>query len=432
MKILLVGSGGREHAIAWKISQSPLLSELYIAPGNGGTANIGKNIPIEENDIDGLVSFAKKQTIDLVIVGPEAPLSEGLVDQLNSSNILSFGPTQKAAQLESSMSFAKSLMMDNEVPTARYEISHNKDSASESIKRFSFPVVIKADGLAAGKGVYICQTLEESEDALNEIFTQNKFGESGNTVVIEEFLVGREISVFAFTDGDKIAPLVTACDYKRIGDNDQGPNTGGMGAYTPTPIWNQHLESEIQTKVVDKVIQVMKKNYGGYVGVLFVGLIITDKGPKVLEFNCRLGDPETQVILPLLKSDLLDLAYKCSKGELNPEEVIWSDEACVTVVLTSGGYPNNYDVGYDILGTDTITDESILFHAGTRQSDDGTLLTNGGRVLSVSTVAQSVSEAREASYRNIAGVTFEKKYHRTDIGRDVESQTQQKTQDSNK
>ena len=419
MKVLVIGNGGREHAISWKISQSPLLSKLYIAPGNGGTENLGQNIPIGDNDIDSLVDFAKKETIDLVIVGPEAPLSAGLVDQLQSSNILAFGPTQKAAQLESSKSFAKSLMMDNEVPTARYKISHNKNSAAEAIKNFSFPVVIKADGLAAGKGVYICQTLEESENALNEIFTQNKFGESGNTVVIEEFLVGREISVFAFTDGDRIAPLITACDYKRFGDNDQGPNTGGMGDYTPTPIWNQNLESEVRTKVVDKVIEVMKKNYGGYVGVLFVGLIVTDKGPKVLEFNCRLGDPETQVILPLLKSDFLDLAYKCSKGELNPTEVIWGDKACVTVVLTSGGYPNHYDVGYDILGADTITHESILFHAGTRQSNDGALLTNGGRVLSVSTVAQSVSEAREASYRNIARVTFEKKYHRTDIAQDV-------------
>ena len=415
MKVLLVGGGGREHALAWKISQSPSLHKLYTAPGNAGTAELGENVSISDTDIPKLTEFAYEEGIDLTIIGPEAPLAAGIVDKFKESGLHAFGPNKRAAQLESSKTFAKNFMVEMGIPTANSITVFSAEEARTEVDRFGLPVVIKADGLAAGKGVYICESQDQAARAIEDLLTKRKFGDAGNKVVIEEFLTGPEISVFAFSDGSSVSPLVGACDYKRIGDDDKGPNTGGMGAYSPAVFWDSQLENKIRAEVMEKVIRGMKRTHNSYVGVLFAGLILTDNGPKVLEFNCRFGDPETQVILPLLNGDILDICKSCVDGTLENATFGWENSSCVAVVIASGGYPNEYSTGFPIAGLETVDRGSILFHAGTKISEDGNIETTGGRVLSVSSKGQSVKDARENSYRNVAKIKFQNSYFRSDI-----------------
>ncbi len=415
MRVLLVGSGGREHALAWKIGQSPLLEELFIAPGNAGTASVGTNLAIQDSDIDGLCQYAISKNIDLTIVGPEGPLSAGLVDKFSTVGLKAFGPSRRAAQLEWSKTFAKNFMKDNNIPTSDSLTVDTRDEAVRAADAFGLPVVLKADGLAAGKGVYICESTKDVRTAIDDIVVKRIFGKSGDSLVVEEFLTGPELSVFAFSDGKTVSPLVAACDYKRIGNYDQGPNTGGMGAYSPAPFWNPSLEDQIGKEVIEKTLLGMQRIHNEYTGVLFVGLMVTESGPKVLEFNCRLGDPETQTILPLMEADILEMSMACIDGNLESVEVKWSDESCVTVVIASEGYPATYDTGFPITGLENVSDKSTVFHAGTILSKNGTFNTNGGRVLSVSSKGRNLNEARTNTYKNINRVGFENSYFRDDI-----------------
>ena len=415
MRVLLVGNGGREHALAWKIGQSPLLEELFIAPGNAGTASVGTNLSIQDSDIDGLCQYAISKNIDLTIVGPEGPLSAGLVDKFSTVGLKAFGPSRRAAQLEWSKTFAKNFMKDNNIPTSDSLTVDTRDEAVRAADAFGLPVVLKADGLAAGKGVYICESTKDVRTAIDDIVVKRIFGKSGDSLVIEEFLTGPELSVFAFSDGKTVSPLVAACDYKRIGNYDQGPNTGGMGAYSPAPFWNPSLEDQIGKEVIEKTLLGMQRIHNEYTGVLFVGLMVTGSGPKVLEFNCRLGDPETQTILPLMEADILEMSMACIDGNLESVEVKWSDESCVTVVIASEGYPATYDTGFPITGLENVSDKSTVFHAGTILSKNGTFNTSGGRVLSVSSKGRNLNEARTNTYKNITRVGFENSYFRDDI-----------------
>jgi len=417
MKVLLIGNGGREHAIAWKICQSNLLTKLYVASGNAGTAQIAENIPILPEDVESIVNFAHDNKIDLVIVGPEVPLAKGLADRCASYGIPCFGPSKIASQLESSKMFAKSIMDACKIPNAKSVTVNSVPQALNALTIFGLPVVIKADGLAAGKGVYICKSEKEAKSAIHDILEEKIFGDAGDNVLIEEFLEGPELSVFAFTDGKSISPLIAACDYKRIGIGNKGPNTGGMGAYSPAPFWNKSLETDIQTNIFEKIINYMDVTHGGYIGVLFAGLMMTNSGPKVLEFNCRLGDPEAQVILPLLETDLLSIMNACVNGTLESIHVKWKSKSAVTVVMASGGYPGHYDIGHEIIGLNDLGNPNILvFHAGTRISEGNSITTNGGRVLSVTSVSDTIKEARENIYIHLPKIQFQGSYNRTDIG----------------
>ncbi|MQG22663.1 MAG: phosphoribosylamine--glycine ligase [SAR202 cluster bacterium] len=416
MKVLLIGNGGRENAIAWKICQSKLLNKLYVAPGNAGTAQIAENINIESEDFESIINFALEKKIDLVVIGPEIPLARGLSDKCKENGIQCFGPSKVASQLESSKQFAKSIMNECGIPNGVSVSVNSVKAAVDSLNSFSLPVVIKADGLAAGKGVFICNSKMDAETAIKDILEKKIFGKSGNSLIIEEFLEGPEISVFAFTDGKSISPLIGACDYKRIGEGDTGPNTGGMGAYSPAPFWNKEFEKNISENVFRKIINYMDSQYSGYVGVLFAGLIITKDGPKVLEFNCRLGDPETQVILPLLETDLLNVMQHCVNGTLESKFVRWSTKSSVTVVMASDGYPGKYITGHSISGLDNINhSDTIIFHAGTKILNDKSVITNGGRVLSVTAVDISIEKARKNVYKHLSEIKFEGSYNRTDI-----------------
>ena len=416
LNVLLVGSGGREHALAWKITQSHLLENLFIAPGNAGTRHLGTNVDIPYADINGLAKFAKEKFIDLTIVGPEEPLANGLVDRFSLEGLKAFGPTAKAAKLESSKTFAKELMNDLGIPTAMFSSVETINQAREEIQKLGLPVVIKADGLAAGKGVYICQNMNDVEKSLADLFIDRIFGESGNKVLIEEFITGPEISVFAFTDGETISPLITACDHKRIGEGDTGPNTGGMGAFSPSPLWNATLINEIEQTIIYPVISGMRDRGTKYVGVLFAGLMITPDGPKVLEFNCRLGDPETQTILPLMITDILEACKACSEGTLNDVSFKWADESCVSVVLASGGYPSSYETGVPILGLEMVDSDVNVFHAGTKVSQETDYIeTNGGRVVAVAAKGKTIEIAKEKVYSNIDLISFANAYYRKDI-----------------
>ena len=415
MRVLLVGTGGREHALAWKIGQSPLLEELFIAPGNAGTASVGTNLSIQDSDIDGLCEFAISKNIDLTIVGPEGPLSAGLVDKFSNVGLKAFGPNRKAAQLEWSKTFAKNFMKDNDIPTSDSLTVATRDEAVRAADAFGLPVVLKADGLAAGKGVYICESTKDVRTAIDDIVVKRIFGKSGDSLVIEEYLTGPELSVFTFSDGKTVSPLIAACDYKRIGNYDQGPNTGGMGAYSPAPFWNPSLEDQIRKEVIEKTLLGMQRIHNEYTGVLFVGLMVTESGPKVLEFNCRLGDPETQTILPLLEADILEMTMASIDGNLESVEVKWSDESCVTVVLASEGYPATYETGFPITGLENVSDKSTVFHAGSILSTNGTFNTSGGRVLSVSSRGRNLNEAKMNTYGNINKIEFKNSYFRNDI-----------------
>ena len=418
MKILLIGSGGREHAIAWKINQSPKLEKLFIAPGNAGTKSIGTNVEIADTDIEALKNFALMREIDLTIVGPEAPLALGIVDVFVKSGLPIFGPTASAAKLESSKSFAKDVMEKWDIPTASHKVFQDSEDANSYLESLnSFPTVLKADGLAAGKGVYICQHKSEAVTALQDIMVSKVFGDAGTTLVIEEFLEGWELSVFAFTDGESISDLVAACDYKRIGEGDTGPNTGGMGAFSPPRIWDQNLKDQIRDLVIRPIVEAMRTDYEPFIGTIFAGMMMTAEGPKVVEFNCRLGDPETQVILPLLRNDILEIFESCVNGRLKSVKVEWRKDASVAVVLASGGYPSAYTTGYPIDGLALGGDSVNIFHAGTKLDEAGRIVTNGGRVLAVNALAQNINQAADVVYENIRVITFSDMYYRTDVSK---------------
>ncbi len=417
LKILVVGKGAREHALAWKVSQSSLVDDVFVAPGNGGTAEIAKNIDISETDISRLLDFVLKEKIDVTIVGPESSLEVGIVNLFRSRNLKIFGPTKEAALIETSKDFAKKLMVDNDIPTADYKTFDSYADAKEHIRLIKFPCVIKADGLASGKGVVIANTYDEANRFLYEQMIEEKFGIAGKKVIIEEFLIGEEVSVFTFVDGKNISNVIAACDYKKLLEGDLGPNTGGMGAYSPPTYWNHDLSENIKNKIIYPTINALSNLGTPYSGILYSGLILTENGPKVLEFNCRFGDPEAQTILPLLKTDLVDLILKISDNKLNDINVQWADKNSVSIVLASGGYPEKYVTGYTIDGIEEISDSVLIFHAGTDIIPSSKLLvTNGGRVLTLTSLGNNLNDARNKVYLNLSNnILFENMFYRKDI-----------------
>ena len=423
MRILVVGSGGREHALAWRLAQSPAVDEILSAPGNSGTAQLGENLPIADTDIDGIVSAAVDRQIGLVVVGPETPLALGLSDRLRAAGIPVFGPSRPAARLESSKSFARSVMDAAGVPGPNYRVFENIAGALTYVQRRDAPVVVKADGLAAGKGVAMCANREDAQDAIHACMEVRAFGDAGATVVIEDWLHGPEVSVFGFTDGDDLSSVVAATDYKRIGEGGSGPNTGGMGSYGPPHFWNDDLAATVREDFMLPVIRELDRRGSRYRGALYCGLMLTDAGPRVLEFNCRFGDPETQVIMPQFLSDPAEVMMACAEGSLSDvEPVRWSGQPAVAVVMVSHGYPGAYRTGYAIAGLDDgdEADAALVFHAGARLDNDGeTVLTAGGRVLTCVGTADSVQDARQQAYRRAHRISFEGAYFRRDIAEEA-------------
>lgn len=420
INVLLIGGGGREDAMAWKLSQSPKLNRLFITPGNPGTEAHGTNINLDTADFDAVAQKVQDLDIELVIVGPEKPLVDGIEDDLTKKGILVFGPSKAAAQLEGSKSFAKEFMQANHIPTAGYNTYSTSefDDALTKIKAENrYPVVLKADGLAGGKGVFICESEDEVTKRLEQLSEDKNLKTAASTLVIEEFMEGEEASVFVIADGTNYKVIHNAQDHKRAGEGDTGLNTGGMGAYAPAPLLTDELLEQIDREITAPTIEGMKKAGQPYKGILYIGLMITEEGPKVVEYNCRFGDPECQVILPPLKNDLLQLIYSASKGELGKEENIEiSDDFYCTVVLTSGGYPLEYEKGMPISGVETVDESALLFHAGTKM-ENGELVTNGGRVLNIVGRGKKLQQAIDHAYTNVEKVTFENCYYRKDIGK---------------
>jgi phosphoribosylamine--glycine ligase len=416
MKVLVVGNGGREHAITWKLAQSPKIKELYTAPGNAGTARIAQNLDIAANDIKSLAKVAQQKNIDLVVVGPEVPLSEGIVDHLESLGIPAFGASKLAAEIESSKVFSKALMQKYNIPCAKSVSFTDYAQAKEYVQKQKLPIVIKADGLAAGKGVVVALKMEEALAALTDFMQDKKLGAAANQVLVEEFLAGREMSYFAFSDGINVLPMVSACDYKRVNDGDKGPNTGGMGSYSP-PVFNSPaLQKLAMDMIMVPTIKAMAQEGRQYRGVLYGGLMVNKESVKVLEFNARFGDPETQVILPRLKTDLLDIILAIVKGKINQINIECSDDACVGVVMASGGYPGNYKTGLPISGLLDVDSDVMVFHAGTKiGATPWEVLTNGGRVLTVAAMGKTIAEAREKAYNNVSRIHFDGCHYRKDI-----------------
>jgi phosphoribosylamine--glycine ligase len=425
MKVLVVGSGGREHALAWKISQSPLLQKLYCAPGNAGTQSIAENIPIGAEDIPGLLDFASKQMIDLTVIGPEVPLTMGIVDEFEKKGLKIFGPGRNASELEGSKIFAKQFMARHRIPTARFEIADSAEQAKKIVAsgRFTFPLVVKADGLAAGKGVIICRNPKRAEEAINSIMLEKKFGQAGERLVVEEFLVGKEASFIVISDGVKILPLVTTMDHKAVYDGDKGPNTGGMGAISPSPYINQEMFDSIVNNTVFPTVTRMLEEGRRFKGVLYVGLMLTADGPKVLEYNCRFGDPETQPQMLRMQGDLLELLLSAVEGNVLDKEVAWSPNAAGCVVAASGGYPLKYEKGKLIEGLEEASalPGVVIFHAGT-VFKEGKYYTNGGRVLNVCASEKTLAETMDKIYKALPSIYFEAIHWRRDIGalREVE------------
>lgn len=418
MKVAVIGSGGREHALALKISESEMLKNLYIIPGNPGTAQIGENVNLDINNNTEVLSFCKEKEIDLVVIGPEQQLVNGLADKLRANDILVFGPDSAASEIEAYKTFAKNLMLSAGVPTAKY-IEFNSsmyDNANDFIKQKKYPCVIKADGLAAGKGVVICNNAEEAKAALKSFFIDRIFGKSGDKILIEEFLEGEEVSVFAITDGNNFICLPASQDHKRIGDNDTGKNTGGMGAYAPASVVTKQMLNEISVKIIAPTLQALKARDNPFVGCLYAGLILTSDGVKVIEFNCRFGDPETQAVLPLLKGDFLKLLYSAAEGKLDINSVSYNGGSAVCVVAASLGYPGQYQKGLEIFGLDEIPENTIVFHAGTKE-DNGKIVTNGGRVLGITSVLEEndLQKAKNLAYEALGKIHFSNMYYRRDI-----------------
>ncbi|MBP9854764.1 MAG: phosphoribosylamine--glycine ligase [Candidatus Omnitrophica bacterium] len=417
MKILIVGSGGREHVLAWKIRQSPLVKDLYCAPGNGGIAELAECVDIQADDIEGLVNFALKKRIDLTIIGPEAPLTEGIVDHFEVNGLKVFGPHKAAAKLEGSKVFAKEFMHKCNIPTAVFKTFDNHDQAKEFIKKAQYPLVVKADGLASGKGVFICNKYDDAQKALNQIMNKKIFKEAGSKVVIEECLVGDEASMLAICDGQDYILLESSQDHKRIFDEDLGPNTGGMGAYSPAPVVTPEILTQIEARIVEPTIRGMNREGTPFKGVLYVGLMITKEGPQVLEYNVRFGDPEAQAVLPRLKNDIVPILLASCEERLNEFELDWEKKACVSVVICSGGYPGEYKTGFEITGLDKVKEEEgvVVFHAGTKL-EGGKITTNGGRVLAVTALGRNLQTAIDLAYKAVELIKFESCFFRRDIG----------------
>ena len=412
MNILVIGSGGREHALYWKLMESPQTDHIYAIPGNPG---MGEMIDISVMDNAAILRFAREKDIGLVVVGPEVPLMNGLVDDLEKAGIRAFGPRANAAEIEGSKSFAKDLMKKYGIPTARYEVFTEAEPARAYIRREGAPIVVKADGLAAGKGVIVAMTEQEALEAVDVIMEENSFGDAGARVVIEEFMQGEEASLLAFTDGKVIRPMISAQDHKRAFDGDKGPNTGGMGTYAPAPVMTPEMTERAVEEILKPTIAAMAKEGRPYTGCLYLGLMITSEGPKVVEFNARFGDPETQVVLPLLDGDLVEIMCACADGTLADVPIHWKDGAAVCVVLAAGGYPASYEKGHEITGiADAEAMGALVFHAGTAKKDDA-LVTNGGRVLGVVGMGDDIASAVKAAYNAVDRISFQDAYHRKDI-----------------
>ncbi len=421
MKVLIVGSGGREHAIAWKVAQSPKVDKIYCAPGNAGIEEYAECVDIKAMEFDKLAAFAKEQEIDLTVIGMDDPLVGGVVDVFEAQGLRVFGPRKNAAILEGSKAFSKDLMKKYQIPTAAYENFTDAQAALDYLSTAKFPIVLKADGLALGKGVLICNTLEEAQEGVKEIMTDKKFGTAGNCMVIEEFMTGREVSVLAYVDGKTIKPMTSAQDHKRAGDGDTGLNTGGMGTFSPSPFYTEEVDAFCKKYIYQPTVDAMAAEGREFKGIIFFGLMLTPDGPKVLEYNARFGDPETQVVLPRMKTDIVDVFEACIDGTLDQIDLQFEDTAAVCVVLASDGYPVSYKKGFVIEGLDTFKEKDgyYVFHAGTAKGENG-IVTNGGRVLGVTAKGCDLKEARKNAYEAINWVSFENKYYRNDIGKAID------------
>lgn len=418
----MIGSGGREHALVWKIAQSKLTDKIFCAPGNGGISALAECMDIKVDDIEGLLQFCRKEKIDLTVVGPEAPLAAGIVDEFRKAKLRIFGPQKKAAQLEASKVFSKQIMAKYNVPTAAFKIFDDVAAAINHVENRSMPCVVKADGLAAGKGVVVAKSISEAVEAIKKIMQERVFGDAGNKIIIEDCLDGQEASILVFTDSKEVIPLVSSQDHKRIFDNDAGPNTGGMGAYSPAPIVTPELFKEILEKIVYRTIDGLVKEGIEYCGVLYAGVMLTKDGPQALEFNVRFGDPETEVILPRLKTDLVEVMLAASEGKLNKISKLgglnWDNRACVCVVCSSKGYPGEYEKGKEIFGLEEAEKikDVVVFHAGTKKMGEK-IITNGGRVLGVTGLGNSIKEAIDKTYQAVGKINFEGMHYRRDIGK---------------
>ena len=421
MKVLLVGGGGREHALAWKIRKSDKVEKLYCAPGNAGIAELAECVDIGVMEFDKLVEFAKEKEIDLVVVAPDDPLAAGAVDAFEAAGLRAFGPRENAAILEGSKAFSKDLMKKYNIPTAAYETFDSAEAALEYLETAKCPIVLKADGLALGKGVLICNTREEAKEGVKTLMLDKQFGSAGNRIVVEEFMTGREVSVLSFVDGNTIKIMTSAQDHKRAKDGDQGLNTGGMGTFSPSPFYTEEIDAFCRENIYQKTVDAMRSEGREFKGVIFFGLMLTEDGPKVLEYNARFGDPETQVVLPRMKNDIIDIFEACIDGTLDKIELEFEDNAAVCVVLASDGYPEKYDKGFEIKGLDTFKDKEgyYVFHAGSKIAD-GKVVTNGGRVLGVTAKGDNLKEARVNAYKATEWIEFENKYMRNDIGKAIE------------
>ncbi len=421
MNILIVGSGGREHALAWKIAQSPKVEKIYCAPGNAGIAEFAECVPIGAMEFDALAAFAREKKIDLTVVGMDDPLVGGIVDVFEAEHLRVFGPRKNAAILEGSKAFSKNLMKKYGIPTAAYETFTDASAALAYLQNAKFPIVLKADGLALGKGVLICNTLKEAQEGVRTIMQDKKFGSAGDCIVIEEFMTGREVSVLSFVDGKMVLPMTSAQDHKRAGDGDTGLNTGGMGAFSPSPFYTEEIDRICRETIYQPTVDAMAAEGRPFQGIIYFGLMLTDDGPKVLEYNARFGDPEAQVVLPRMKTDIIDVFEACIDGTLESVDLQFEDNACVCVVLASGGYPVSYEKGFVIDGLDAFQgrDGYYVFHAGTARRE-GDIVTNGGRVLDVAATGPDLKTARDRAYEAVQWVSFENRYYRTDIGKAID------------
>ncbi|MFC1576603.1 phosphoribosylamine--glycine ligase [Candidatus Omnitrophota bacterium] len=416
MKVLVVGQGGREHAILWKLKQSPKIKELYAAPGNGGTAEVATNVPIKQDDLAGLVKFCEEKKIDFTVVGPEAPLAAGIVDLFEERGLAVFGASKAAAELEASKIFTKELCKAENIPTAKCEVFRDAGKARNFVRKVGAPIVVKADGLAAGKGVIVAATVEEAIRSVDMIMIERAFGRAGDNIIVEECLEGEEASIIVVSDGENIVPLASSQDHKRVSDGDKGPNTGGMGAYSPAPVVTEEIFNTTVSKIIKPTIKAMKKRGSPVKGVLYAGIMVTKQGPKLLEFNVRFGDPETQAILPRLESDLVELMELTCKGALKNYSLKWDKRNCVCVVVASGGYPVKYEKGKEITGIKKALSlkDTFVFHAGTKL--DKTLVTSGGRVLNVVALGDDIKDAIKNVYRACELIKFDSMHYRKDIG----------------
>lgn len=422
MKVLVVGGGGREHAICWKISKSSKVSKIYCAPGNAGIAEVAECVNIKAMEFDKLAAFAKDNQIDLTVVGMDDPLVGGIVDVFEAEGLRVFGPRKNAAILEGSKAFSKDLMKKYHIPTAAYETFTSPEEAKKYLETSKYPIVLKADGLALGKGVLICETKEDAMAGVNELMLDKKFGSAGNTIVVEEFMTGREVSVLSFVDGNTIKIMSSAQDHKRAKDGDQGLNTGGMGNFSPSPFYTDEVDAFCKKYVYQATVDAMKAEGRPFKGVIFFGLMLTPEGPKVLEYNARFGDPEAQVVLPRMKNDIIDVFEACIDGTLDQIDLQFEDNACVCVVLASDGYPLAYEKGFEITGMENFKDKDgyYLFHAGSKFDENGKIVTNGGRVLGVTATGKTLKEARANAYEATEWVNFDNKYMRHDIGKAID------------